>query len=238
MATSGNTDYEADRNKLIQGALRLVGGIGQGETPTTDQYTEAADALNMMVKAWMADGMPLWAITKYNFALTSGTAKYTIGDGQTLDTPKPLKVIQAFLRNTSSNVDTPMRIITKNEYWNLGNKSSTGLPIQVYYDPQNLSGDIYLFPTPDAVAQTSYEIHIIYQRPYENFDSATDTPDFPQEWHEAVKYGLALRLSGEYGMPATDRRMLQQEAMMYKAEALSMGTEEGSIYFQADRRDW
>ncbi len=37
MATSGSTNFSTSRDNLIKGALRLVGGIGQGETPTTDQ---------------------------------------------------------------------------------------------------------------------------------------------------------------------------------------------------------
>ena len=99
-------------------------------------------------------------------------------------------------------------------------------------------GTIYLFPTPDTVAQSSYQVHTIYQRPFEDFDVSADTPDFPQEWHEAVKYGLAVRLAGEYGMPASERRILQQEMLAIRSEALSMGTEEGSMYFQVDRQDW
>lgn len=236
MATSNSTNFEATRADLISGALRLAGGIAQGESPTTDQTNEASSALNMMVKAWMADGMPLWAIKKYNFALTSGVATYRIGVSQTISTPKPLKIIQAFIRNTDSNVDTPLSLITKQEYWELGNKTSQGIPTQLMYDPQNLYGDIYIYPAPDTIVQADYEIHILYQRPYEDFDATSDTPDFPQEWHEAVKYGLAIRLAPEYGMPVQDRSQLFKEAMMIKSVADSFGTEEGSMYIQIDRR--
>lgn len=236
MTTSASTDFEATRAQLIAGALRLVGGIAQGESPTSDQTSEANEALNMMVKAWQADGMPLWAIKKTSFAVTDGTASYEIGTGKTVNTAKPLKIIQAFIRNTSTNIDVPIRIITKDEYWSLGNKTTEGMPIQLMYDPGNMYGTIYLFPTPDSLAQTYNQVHIIYQRPFEDFDATGDTPDFPQEWHEAVKYGLAARLAGEYGLPPTDRRILQQEMMTIKAEALSFGTEEGSLYFGVERR--
>ena len=238
MTTSASTNYEADRNAIIKGALRIVGAIGQGDTPTSDQYTESAEALNQMVKAFMADGMPVWAITTTSFALVDGTSRYRIGTGQTVNTSKPLKVIQAYIRNTTSNVDTPMRIITRDDYYRLGNKSTEGLPIQLFYHPQNLYGDLYLFPTPDSSAATTYQIHIVYQRIYEDFDAATDTPDFPQEWHEALKYGLAARLAPEYGMPPNDRKILVQEAQMARMEALSSGTEEGSLFFSAELRNW
>lgn len=73
-------------------------------------------------------------------------------------------------------------------------------------------------------------------RPYEDFDTATDEPDFPQEWYEALKYGLATRLAGEYGITTEDRNALRAEAQKIKDEALGFGTEEGSIWFTADNR--
>lgn len=237
MTTSSSTNFEVTRDQIIKGALRLIGVLAQGETPSADQVTEASEALNLLVKAWQADGMPLWAIKKNNFSMTA-TASYTIGNGMTIDTPKPLRIIQAFNRNNSSNVDIPMRIITKDEYWRLGNKASTGNPIQLMYDPNNLYGTIFLFPVPDTTSIANNSIHIIYQRPYEDFDAANDTPDFPQEWHDALKFGLASRLAPEYGVPATERNLINQDMMRIKQEALNMGTEEGSFYFQVDSRRW
>ena len=55
------------------------------------------------------------------------TEELTLIAGQsvyTLSNPKPLKVYQAWYRNTTSNVDVPMRVITRDEYNRLGNKSS------------------------------------------------------------------------------------------------------------------
>ena len=51
MATSGSTDYSQTRDDIIKRALRLIGALAQGESPTTDQVTEAAVALNGLVKA-------------------------------------------------------------------------------------------------------------------------------------------------------------------------------------------
>ena len=53
---------------------------------------------------------------------------YNIGITKTVNTDKPLKVIQAWIRDTTSNVDVPMRILTKQEYSILGNKTTSGKP--------------------------------------------------------------------------------------------------------------
>ena len=232
MATSGTTAYSTNRDEIIKRALRLIGAISQGETPTVLQVSEAATALNSLVKAWAADGMPLWAITEKTLPLVSGQAVYSISN------PKPLKVLQAWNHNISSNVDVPMRIITQAEYNILGNKTSSGNPIQVYYDPRRNSGEMHLFPVPSTTEQSANIIHYVCQIPFEDFNSATDEPDFPQEWYDAITYGLATRLAPEYGVPIADRKTLWQEMSIIKQEALNFGLEEGSMFFQVDRRSW
>ena len=238
MTTSNSTDFSVTRDDLIKGALRLCGALGVGETPSPDQVSEAAVALNMLVKSWEADGMPLWARTDYYLPLTLGTLGYTFGLGQTIPIPKPLKVLQAVLHDTSSNVDIPMRIITKDEYLRLGNKTIKGQPIQIYYDPQRDSGTLYVFPPADQTSVTYKQIRLTYQKPFEDFDIATDTPDFPQEWYEALKYGLATRLAGEYGIIIEDRNQLLKEAAAIKEGALGFGGEEGSFFITADYRKY
>ena len=232
MTTSGVATFNVTRDQLITGALRMIGAIAQGETPTATQITEAAEALNMMVKAYEADGMPLWGITEASITLTSGANSYNIGTGKTINKPKPLKVIQAWNRDLNSSVDIPMRILTRQEYNILGNKTITGNPIQIFYEPLLDYGVLHVFPTPDATSTTNNKIYLVYQRPFEDFINSTDTPDFPQEWLEALKYGLAARLAPEYGVPLEQRQFLNREAGDLKVVALGFGTEEGSLYFQ------
>jgi hypothetical protein len=238
MATSGITTFSQTRDDIIKRALRLIGVTAQGETPTTDQISEASTALNGLVKAWQADGMPLWAIRELNIDLTSGSSSYGIGIGQANDSPKPLKILQAWNRDLTSSVDIPMRIVSRQEYNLLGNKTSSGNPIQLYYEPLVDYGVIHVFPVPTATEETNNNIYIVYQRPFEDFDAAIDTPDFPQEWYDAVTYGLATRLAPEYGVSIPDRKTLWQEMSIIKQEALNFGLEEASLFFQVDRRNW
>lgn len=237
MSTSGVTTYNLNRDQLIRGALRLAGGLAQGETPTNDQYTEANEALNVMVKAMMGLGMPLWAVKKYEITLTANAASYRIGVGQTVATPKPLKIYQAWIRYGTTN-DAPVQIVSRQEYNQLGNKTSTGTPVQIYYDPQNTYGDLYVYPVADATVASTKTLFIVYQRPFEDFVAATDDPDFPQEWTEALKYGLAVRLAPEYGLDKGSRTMLFQEYQIILNQAQGFNQEEASVFMQPDYRDY
>jgi hypothetical protein len=237
MTTSNSTDFSVTRDQLIAGALRIAGAIAQGETPSATLVTETAEALNMLVKSMQADGMPLWALKKYEVTLTA-TGDYTIGVSQTVNTPKPLKVLQAYLHNTSSDVDTPIRVINKQEYEMLGNKTSVGLPNQLYYEPLITTGVMHVHPVPDATIAAAYTVKIIYQRPFEDFDATADEPDFPQEYYDCLKFGLADRIAPEHGLSIQERSDLSRRAKEMRIEALSFGTEEGSMFFQPDNRGY
>jgi hypothetical protein len=102
----------------------------------------------------------------------------------------------------------------------------------LYYQPVLTtgvaSGIIQLWPIPDDSTTT---ITIDYQRPYQDLDAASNNFDFPAYWMQALIYTLAWSLSPEYGIPPTDRSIMMKEAQYWKSEALSYGTEEGSMFF-------
>lgn len=62
MATSGSTNFATSRDSLIKYAYYNIGKIGEGETPSATQVTDAAIILNMIVKFWHTKGLPLWAL--------------------------------------------------------------------------------------------------------------------------------------------------------------------------------
>jgi hypothetical protein len=230
MTTSNSTDFTTNRDKLISGVLEVLGvnDPASNIVPTSRQISQASDALNIMIKAWANDGLQLWALKEATISLTN-TEKYNTA---TLGIPKPLKVIGAYRRNIDSKIDVPLRIVDRDTYNSLPNKTgSAGIPVQVYYDPQLNSGDLYVWPFPGVYAQQKEQIIIRYQRPFEDFDAATDTPDFPQEWLAALKWNLALELAFNFGL--TERRIsaIGALATRYKDEALDFSMEEGSVRF-------
>lgn len=234
MSTSGDTTWQLQRDQIISAALRKV-GFAEGETPNATQIGYAAEALNSLIQSWRADGMPVWAMKTYTFSLTANTMTYDIGPGKTIDTPMPMKVVEVIRVATQGGNRVPLNIYTDYDFKLLSNfQTTTGVPVQVYYQPFSKYGTLKFWPIPDATVAANYTIEITYQRPFEDFDNSTDEPDFPNYWTRAIIYGLAYDLSPEYGVALADRRTLQQDAMMYKDLALSYGTEEGSIRFMPD----
>jgi hypothetical protein len=122
--------------------------------------------------------------------------------------------------------------IIANSNFNRLPSNSSGVPIQVTYQPKMNLGTIKVWPTPDSYSQTNVTIQLTYLRPLEYFSASTDTADFPEEWVSAIIYGLAVRLAPEYGVPLPDRQLLLKEAEMYQTTAEDNSFEDASIFFQ------
>ena len=90
MSTSGSADFAISRDTIIKRALRLLSVLPSGASPSVNQSSDAQYALNTLVKAWMADGLSLWAIKSYTLPLVAGTSSYRFGESQIINTPKPL----------------------------------------------------------------------------------------------------------------------------------------------------
>jgi hypothetical protein len=230
MSTSGTTTWKLQRDAIISAALRKLAVLSGGSTPTTSQVTEAAEALNAMIKGFQADGMPVWAMKSYTFTTITGQAAYQIGNSQALNTAMPLKVTQAW-RSDSTSSNVPLNIYSDYNYNLLPLNNSSGTPVNLYYQPQMQLGTINLWPKP---ADSTTSIIIRYQRPFEDMTSSSDDIDFPPYWTEAIIFGLADRLAPEYGVPLQDRQLLTQQAERFHQTALSFGQEEGSMFFQPD----
>ena len=228
MATSSIYSYQLTRNDIITSALRKLGVLAEGQTPSTQNYSDGMMALNTVIAQLRAVGMPLWARSEYTFTPTTGT--YTIGTGMTLNTPFPVKLMQAF--RTETNAKIPMEL-TSREDFNTLPTTNTGSPIKINYQPFVNYGIVSFWPTPTS-SNTS-TVTLVYQRPYQYFTTSTETMDFPEEWYNAIIYTLAVRLAPEWGVPLPDRQMLMQEAKMYTEDALMVGQEDASFYIMPER---
>jgi hypothetical protein len=230
MSTSGTTTWKLQRDAIITAALRKLSVLSGGTPASAQQITEASEALNAMIKGFQADGMPVWAMKSYTFTTIANQAAYQIGNSQALNTPMPLKVVQAWRSDTTTS-NIPLNVYTDTNYNQLPLAFTSGTPVNLYYQPQMHVGTINLWPKP---ADATITITLRYQRPFEDMTSASDDIDFPPYWTEAIIYGLADRLAPEYGIPLQDRQLLTQQAERFHGTALGFGMEEGGLFFQPD----
>lgn len=233
MALSGSTNYSVNRNQMINAALRIINVYTEAYTPSSFEVASAAETLNLMLKAWQADGLQLTTRKTKSFNLVSGTGSYTLGTAGTVVMDRPLRILSCSLKQTSTGAETPISPMSRDQYHTLSIKTQSGLPSQFMYDPQLTSGVIYFWPVMNT---TGYTAELLYLKPYDDLDSSTDDFEFPAEWMEAIKYGLAARLSDEYGLSLQERGYLYSKAEAAKNAVDGFDVENASMFLSPDRQ--
>lgn len=230
--------YSIPRDTLIQAAFRLLGQFNDDTPPPQPDINNAAQALNLMIKQWMTKNYPLWCVTDVSFTVQQGVTSYRIGpDSATpgLNAFRPLRIQLARLQyaNTNPPLQVPLVQLSRQEYDLMGQKTSQGTPNSWYYDPQLNDGVFYLFLTPDSNPNICI---ITCQRPIGDVINSTDNFDYPIEWLNPLKYGLANELLTEYFVPERVAARIERRAQQYLDEMLDWDQEDAPLYFQPDMR--
>lgn len=199
-------------------ALRRAQISDQAEAPDAIDLQTAIEELDMMLKAWQAEGNLLWTYT-------SGTLTLTTAASYTLSPARPLRILSARLKR--SGIEIPMQEMTREEYDNLPDKDVTGFPTQFYYDRQRESALFYVWPVLSAANGETVEY--TYERELEDVTDGAETLDMPGEWWEATMYGLAARLAEAYAKTGP-LQWLGPRATTTLERALAW-EREGSVFF-------
>jgi hypothetical protein len=227
MTTSGNLLFAMSRDDIINAALRAMEVIGAGETASSEDLTNCAQALNIICKAYANKGLPLWCIQDIAVPFIQGQASYVVGPDAVPATPRPVRVLQAYLRR-SDGTDVPLTIISREEYNNLSSKSMQAQTTQLYYDAQLGNGVVTVYGVPPDSTGT---LHLLAQRQVQDFNLGTDNPDFPQEAYQMLKWKLIDEIALEYGVKVTTIQIAAAKAQGCEMEFGNANQEQTSHYF-------
>jgi hypothetical protein len=178
---------------MLDAVLRLLRIVVPGGTGTAEQHVEVLEALNMLLADWANDSIFIYSSVKETHTLTADLANYSIGDGADIDTERPVRIQGAFIR--SGSTDYPLKIINEAAYRSLSLKATSGIPTQLFYQPESPDGIIYLYPTPGS----AYSLHFWSLKALTFISSKGDDLTLPREYRRCVKYNLAIDYAPEAG---------------------------------------
>lgn len=144
---------------------------------------------------------------------------------------RPLKIPNARSLNLVSGIETPMSIMSRQEYMDLPNKTTPGIPLQWFYSAQLDNGELYTWPL-EVLAQ--YAMRFTWYRPIFDVTSVSQTLDFPQEWSLPLTWALAEEMGAEFDVPAQRWTLIQQKAAMAREMAADWDRESEPIQFGVD----
>lgn len=194
---------------VIQAALRMIGVIGEGETPSASESQDALTALNAMLDAWNNEKAKLYTQAVASLSLTTATQAYTWGTGGTFNTARPVRVDGAIAvvgdasENTpaTDKVRIPIDLIQDGAVW-AAIRSQTAkntFPEKVYVDGAFPLRNVKFWPVPTFAGGTAPSVEFWIWTALTAFADLTTAYTLPPGYELAFKCNLAILLAPEYG---------------------------------------
>ena len=184
----------ATAQTIIDRALRLIGAIASGESPTTAESNDGLTALNAMISSWQTERLFVYAMVDTALTLTPSDASYTVGPSGNFNlTPRPQKIENCFVR--ASNIDYPVEVIDHDRWFSIPDKAAeSDLPLYAYYEPTVTTGTLQLWPVPN----TARSLHIVTWTTLSELATLGTSIVLPQGYERALAYNLAIEVASEY----------------------------------------
>lgn len=180
--------------QLIEGSLKLLGVLAQGENVSGEEAVDALSRLNELVDSWSADGLMIYDVKRESFSLTSGQSSRTIGTSGDFVTSRPTVIQGASV--LQNGIETPIRIYNQQEWQSVSMKASqSSLPQGIYVEDTYPNKTLNFYPVPSSTSSV-----VLYSlKPLTAFTSLNETIALPPGYPKALRYNLALEMAPEYG---------------------------------------
>ena len=203
MATAGDQ---------INRALRLLGVLAEGETPSAAVSQDALTALNQMIESWNLERLSVFNTIDQVFTWPSGEITRHLGPSGEFVGVRPILLDDAtYYRDPSTNVSFGIKFINQQQYDGIAVKTVTSTYPQVMWinmEYPDISMTIYPKPTRDL------EWHFISVQELSQPATLATELSFPPGYLRAFVYNLAMEIAPEFGVEPSPQ--VQRIAMTSK----------------------
>ena len=195
----------------INRALRLLGVLAEGETPSAATSQDALTALNQMIESWNTERLTVFSTQDQVFTWPSGTISRTLGPSGDFVGNRPVLLDDATYFKASNGVSYGIKFINQQQYDGIAVKTVTSTFPQVMFTNMtfpNIEMTIYPKPTQDL------EWHFISVEELDNPATLVTNLTFPPGYLRAFVYNLAMEIAPEFGVEPSPQ--VQRIAMTSK----------------------
>lgn len=218
MTTSGTIDTSDTVLDLITEALSELGAVDIKRGPTGAQAAQCVRRLRWMLKAWQADGCPVWREESVEITIAANTAETEL-ETRVIDVQEARLVVTA-------TYERPLARFETSEYRSLPNKATVGQPTCFSLKTTRDAVSVLFWPVPS----TTMTVNATVARVIEDVTETTQTLDVPQEWARCIVFGLAREMAGPVGASESDKARVTAEAERAYASVRDMGRS-ASVFF-------
>ncbi len=203
----------------INGALRLLGVLAEGETPSAETSQDALSALNQMIDSWSAERLSVFSTVDQVMIWQPNTLNATLGPTGSLLPVDPLytPIRPVYIDDSTYFVDPAtgisygLKLINQQQYNGIAVKTVTSTYPQVMFVNMTYPDvDIFVYPKPTKVLH----FHFVSVNPISQPANLATELTFPPGYLRAFRYNLACELAPEFGVEPS--RQVQRVAMASK----------------------
>lgn len=182
----------------ICGALRLIGQLAEGETPSASTAQDSLAALNQMIDSWNTERLSVFSTQDQIVTWLPGVKTMSMGPSGDYIGNRPILIDDAtYFRDPASGISFGIKLINQQQYDGIAVKTVTSTYPQVMWinmEYPNLTMTVYPIPT------KTLEFHIISVEELTQPATLATTLAFPPGYLRAFKYNLACELAPEFGV--------------------------------------
>ena len=182
----------------INGALRLLGVLAEGETPSAGTSQDALISLNQMIDSWSTEKLATFTTQVQIFNWLPGFASRSLGPSGDFVGDRPVLMDDAtYFVDTSTGISYGIKLINQQQYDGIAVKSVTSTFPQVMWVHTNFPNvDMYVYPVPTKVL----EWHFISAAQLTQPATLSTELYFPPGYLRAFRYNLACEIAPEFGI--------------------------------------
>ena len=182
----------------IVGALRLLGVLAEGETPSSETANDALFALNQMIDSWNTERLSVFSTQDQVFNWPAGERNRTLGPTGDFVGERPVLLDDAtYFRDPQTNVSYGIKFINQQQYDGIAVKTVTSTYPQVIFTNMTYPNiDMVIYPVPLRLL----EWHFISVEKLSQPANLATTILFPPGYLRAFRYNLACELAPEFGV--------------------------------------
>jgi hypothetical protein len=184
--------------ELINGALRLLGMLAEGETPSAATCQDALEAMNQMIDSWNTERLSTFSTQDQVFSWPPNQISRTFGPTGDFVGNRPIQLDDStYFRDPASGISYGIKIINQQQYDGIAVKTVTSTyPQVIWLNMDNPNIDMYVYPVPTKVL----EWHFISVTELDQPATLATNLTFPPGYLRAFRYNLACEIAAEFGV--------------------------------------
>ena len=196
----------------INRALRLLGVLAEGESPSAETSQDALMAMQQMIDSWDTERLSVFCTQDQVFTWPAGIVSRTLGPTGNFVGLRPVLLDDStYYRDPGTGVSFGVKFINQQQYNGIAVKTVTSTYPQVIFVNNTFPDiDMYVYPRPTR----DLEWHFVSVQKLDNPAGLATILYFPPGYLRAFTYNLAMEIAPEFGIEPSPQ--VQRIAMTSK----------------------